>query len=406
MNVNAQILVAGGGLAGRAAALRLAASGARVALADPDAATDDTPPPRADGRPAGRDLRTTAVLQPSIATLSRAGAWGRIAPLAEPLWTMRLVDAGGRVRTPRETADFEARSLMDRPFGYNVPNAAAREAMAARIAEEPRITRIAAAVTDLVTRSTEVQARLGDGSVVRARLLVAADGRESAVRRLAGIGIRRWSYAQRALVFCVSHPEPHRGISTEIHRTGGPCTLVPMPDLEDRPASSVVWMMPAARARALETLDDAALGAALTAETMGLMGPLRVEGPRAAWPIIGQIATRLRANRVAIAAEAAHVIPPIGAQGLNMSLADVECLARLVEDGGHGDPGSEALLSAYERRRLPEVAARVAGVDLLNRFAETEWQPLRDLRYAGLAAIHRIGPLRRAAMRFGLGAGV
>jgi 2-octaprenyl-6-methoxyphenol hydroxylase len=178
-----------------------------------------------------------------------------------------------------------------------------------------------------------------------------------------------------------------------------------MRDVDGRPASSVVWMVPETRADALAALDDADLGAALTAETMGLFGPLTVAGPRAVWPVIGQVAARMTGERLALVAEAAHVIPPIGAQGLNMSLADVECLARLIEGSPGCDPGGAPLLARYQMRRWPETLARVAGVDVLNRFAQAEAQPIRDLRRFGLAAIHRVTPIRHLAMRLGLGGG-
>ena len=115
--------------------------------------------------------------------------------------------------------------------------------------------------------------------------------------------------------------------------------------------------------------------------------------------------SRLNGPRLALVAEAAHVIPPIGAQGLNMSLADIETLAGLVEEarGKGADIGAPELLARYHRTRWPEMAARVAGVDLLNRAAQAEAQPLRDLRRAGLKLIHDAAPLRRAAMKWGLG---
>ena len=392
--IDTDILVAGGGLAGLAAAARLGVAGQRVTVVDP--APAETGP--------GDDRRTTAILAPAAETLARAGAWDAMAAGAAPLWTMRLIDAGGVERRPRETADFEAREMQDRPFGWNVANRPARAALLGRVAEMEgvRLER-GTAVTGLLTRSTGVVARLSDGRQVTARLAVAADGRDSTLRRLAGIPVRRWDYGQVALVFPVTHPQPHEGVSTEIHRTGGPLTLVPMPDLDGHPSSAVVWMVPKARGARLSVLDDGALGTELTAETMGLFGPLRVAGPRASWPIIGLLAGRMTAERLALVAEAAHVIPPIGAQGLNMSLADVECLARLIEETG-GDPGAPALLSRYGMRRWPETAARVAGVDTLNRFAQAEAQPLRDLRRLGLKAIHDLPPVRHLAMRLGMGA--
>jgi 2-octaprenyl-6-methoxyphenol hydroxylase len=393
--IDTEILVAGGGIAGLTATARFAAAGLDVVCVDP--APADLP---------GTDQRTTAFLQPAVATLERAGAWAAMAPEATALWTMRLLDAGGRERQVRERADFQAREVMDRPFGWNVHNIAIRAALLSRLAELPGARLVdGQTVAGVTPRTTEALARLSGGGQVRARLVVAADGRDSRLRAAAGIKVRRWHYGQKALVFPVTHPDPHQGVSTEIHRTGGPLTLVPMPDRDGRPCSAVVWMVPGPRAAQLSALDDAALGAALTAETMGLFGPLQLAGERAVWPIIGQLAARLDGPRLALVAESAHVIPPIGAQGLNMSLADIEALARLLEEARDtaADPGAPDLLAAYHRARWPEMASRVAGIDLLNRAAQAEAQPLRDLRRAGLKTIHDIKPLRRLAMRWGLG---
>lgn len=390
--IETDILIAGGGIAGLSAAARLGADGHRVVLADP------APPGP------GTDQRTTAFLHPAVETLSRAGAWAAMEAGAAPLATMRLVDAGGREQVARTTADFAAAEIQDRPFGYNVTNIAARQALTTRLAALPNVRLLLGqGVTGIVSRTAEVLARLGPNTQIRARLAIAADGRDSFLRREAGIETTRWSYGQRALVFAVTHGRPHQGISTEIHRTGGPCTLVPMPERDGRPCSSVVWMVPGARAEALAALDDTALGQALMAETLGLYGPLTVSGPRAVWPIIGQLAHRIAGERLALIAEAAHVIPPIGAQGLNMSLADIECLAGLLAEAP--DPGAPALLTRYQTARWPEMAARVAGVDALNRAALAEAQPLRDLRHLGLKAIHGVKPLRTLAMRLGMGVG-
>ncbi len=385
------ILVAGGGIAGLAAAARLGVGGRRVVLVDPA-------PPDAAG---GGDLRTTAFLQPAIATLTRAGAWEAMQGDGAPLRVMRIVDAGGRVRRPRATADFAGDETGHGLFGWNVPNRAARRALLGRLDKMPNVTLKRGTVDGFLPRLDAALVRLSDGDTLAAGLVVAADGRDSTLRRLAGIRHRRWGYGQKALVFAVTHPDPHDGVSTEIHRTGGPLTLVPMPDHDGRPCSSVVWMVPGRRGAELATLDDAALAAELTAETMGLFGPLRLAGPRAIWPIVAQVALRLAGPRLALIAEAAHVVPPIGAQGLNMSLADIDQLARTIENVP--DPGARDVLTAYERRQLPQTLARVAGVDVLNRAARAEAQAVRDLRGLGLAAIDRIPPLRRFAIRAGLG---
>ncbi|MEM7683381.1 MAG: FAD-dependent monooxygenase [Pseudomonadota bacterium] len=386
------ILIGGGGIAGLSAAARLGADGHRVVLVDPA--------PR--NLPHAGDLRTTAYLQPAIETLTKAGAWGALKAHGAELRTMRIVDAGGVERSPRDTVDFHGDETGRGAFGWNIPNAAARTELLKTISEMPHVQlRHERRVTGFLARDKTAIVRLDDGTQVSAKLVIAADGRDSALRGMAGLSAKRWAYGQKALVFVVSHPDPHDGVSTEIHRTGGPLTLVPMPDLEGRPCSSVVWMVPGARARELEAMDDARLGVELTAQTMGLFGVLRIESPRAVWPMISQVATRLVSDRLALVAEAAHVMPPIGAQGLNTSLHDVETLAGLVR--GTPDPGDGSLLAAYERRILPRTLARVGGIDILNRAAMAELQPLRDLRRAGLTAIARIPALRRFAIRSGMG---
>ncbi len=389
--LSADILIAGGGIAGLSAAARLAADGHKIVVVDPAPASTRT-----------ADHRTTALLQPAIATLNRAGVWPALAATGAELRIMRIVDAGGVERTVRETADFDASPAGHDGFGWNVPNAAARQALLEHLSGLSTVDlRQGQAVTGYTGRLDRAFVRLSGGQSVSTRLVVAADGRASFLRKAAGIAVRRWEYGQHALVFCVEHDRPHDGVSTEIHRTGGPLTLVPMPDRDGRAASSVVWMMPSARAIAREALDDAALGAEITRCTMGLFGALRVSGPRARWPIVTQFARRLAAQRLILVAEAAHVMPPIGAQGLNTSLFDIEQVAQLI--AGQPDPGNAELLHRYERKMLPRTLARLAGVDILNRAALTKLQPLRDLRRAGLAAISRFPPLKSLAVRAGLG---
>lgn len=395
------ILVAGGGVAGLAATALFAAEGFRTLC------VDAAPPPPTDVNKKGADLRTTAFLQPSIRTLERAGAWSGVAEQSADLRIMRLIDAGGPEPVARETADFDSAEVQDQPFGANVPNTSIRQALMDRIdALENAEIRAPAGVAHLTVRDDIAIATLAGGNSVRARLVVGADGRDSAVRRMCGVEAKRWGYGQKGVVFAVRHPRPHQGVSTEIHRTGGPFTLVPMPDDGESPRSSVVWMTPGPRAMELMKLDDKAFSKEATAASLGVLGPLTLASRRAAWPIISQIAERLDAPRVALVAEAAHVVPPIGAQGLNMSLRDIHALADLcVEARAKGeDIGAPTVLSRYHRARWPDTAAHVAGIDALNRAAIAEAQPLRDLRRAGLKSIHDIKPFRHLAMRMGLGA--
>lgn len=394
--IETDILIAGGGIAGMSAAARFAADGHRIMIVDPAPADIGE----------GTDLRTTAFLQPGIETLKKAGVWDAIKPTGAELRVMRIVDAGGNEMTPRETADFDGAETTQGFFGWNVSNKAARVSLMAKLETLPNVDfRFSTTVTGFTGTARYGEATLSGGETVRAKLVVAADGRNSSLREFAGIKHRRWAYDQSALVFVVTHDKPHDNISTEIHRTGGPLTLVPMPDLDGKPCSSVVWMTPADRARQLYNMDDATLSAEITHDTMSMFGPLTVASPRAIWPMISQVPSRLISARLALVAEAAHVVPPIGAQGLNMSLHDIETLADLMAKARlkGDDIGATTLLKSYERKQLPKTLARVGGIDLLNRTSMFEPRTLRDLRYAGLTAINRIGPLRKLAIKVGVG---
>jgi len=397
--IETDILIAGGGVAGLSAAAAFAAAGFSVLVVDPV-------PPVTEAGAEGSDLRSTAFLQPSVDLLREAGLWQRLEPHAAPLRIMRLADAGGREPGIRETADFEAAELGAGAFGYNLPNWLLRREMVAHLETLPRAGLIAPArVTRLTPRLDAALALLDDGRQVRARLVVAADGRDSFVRAALGITARRWSYGQKALVFTVAHLLSHQDVSTEIHRTGGPFTLVPLPDSDGGHQSAVVWMETGPRAQALFEMEVPDFEAALNARACGVLGALALTSPRRIWPIISQVAGRLDGPRAALIAEAAHVIPPIGAQGLNMSLRDIATLrdlCRSARDAGR-DIGAPDLLARYHRARHGDILMRVAGVDALNRAAMTELQPLRDLRRAGLRTLHGLRPLRRGAMRLGLG---
>jgi len=390
------ILISGGGVAGLAAAAAFGVAGFSVICVEPTA-------PVTDAAGNGADLRTTAFLQPAIAVFRSAGLWDRLAPQACALQVMRIVDAGGEAVVARMTKDFDAADISDQPFGWNLSNWLLRREMLARIAELPNVTFLTGVSTiRLLTRDAAALVSLSNGESVAARLVVAADGRASTMRNAAGIGVKTTQYGQKAVTFAVTHPLPHDNISTEIHRSGGPFTLVPLPDRGGLPCSAVVWMEAGPEAQRLADLPVPEFEAAINARSCHVLGPLTLASRRMIWPIIAQIADRMAGARVALMAEAAHVVPPIGAQGLNMSLTDLAVLLELAQ----ADPaglGSVAMLDAYHRRRYLDVRTRVMGIDALNRASMAQSQSLRDLRAAALSALYAATPVRRAVMKAGLG---
>lgn len=391
------VFISGGGVAGLTAAIAFGMAGFSVICADPA-------PPITDAGVEGSDLRTTAFLQPSRDFLERLGLWARLGPHATPLQVMRIVDAGGPEATARVAHDFNAADISDLPFGWNLPNWLLRREMVAQLTTLPNVDfRPGIATKQLLTRDAEARVILSDGSRITAKLVIGADGRDSVVREAAGIAARRLRYGQKALAFAINHQLPHENVSTEIHRSGGPFTLVPLPDRDGRPCSAVVWMERGPEATRLAALPEADFEAEMTARSAHLFGPLKLASRRTVWPIISQIAERMIAERVALVAEAAHVVPPIGAQGLNMSLADIRVLLDLAENH-RDDPGAPDLLARYQRMRHAEIVARVTGVDALNRASMAEAKGLRDLRLKALNAIYSVAPVRRVLMRAGLGA--
>jgi len=395
MRIETDILISGGGIAGLTAAVALGRAGFRVICTDPA-------PPVTEPEAPGADIRTTAFLQPAQALLDEAGLWSAMAADAAPLQRMRIADLGqdGAIRSDRT---FDAAEISDRPFGWNLPNWLLRRVLAEAIAATPAVEfRPGVATTGYLGRTAEARLTLSDGTKISARLAIAADGRNSPLRTMAGIGVRTYRYGQKALVFAVAHDAPHLDTSTEVHRKGGPFTLVPLPADGGRPRSSIVWMEKGPEAARLAALPPEALAAAATERSGGVLGPLTLVSPVALWPIIAQEATALTATRLALMAEAAHVVPPIGAQGLNMSLNDLAALLDLAR-ANPSDLGSDTMLDAYARRRRADIATRVAGIDALNRASMAGSTGLRDLRAEGIKLLHDAAPIRRRLMQAGLG---
>ena len=396
MRDTTDILISGGGVAGLTAACAFGSAGFTVTCVDPE-------PPVTSAGAEGADLRTTAILAPSVAVLTAAGLWDALKPYAAPLQVMRIVDAGGVTTEPRLSKSFDAAEISDAPFGWNLPNWLLRREMVARLAALPNVSfRPGTGFQRLVTRRDEALVTLSDGTQVAARLVIGADGRDSPLRAALGIGATTTRYGQKALVFAVTHDQPHDNVSTEVHRTGGPFTLVPLPDQGGKPASAVVWMDRGPRIAAFAALPVPAFETEMTARSAGVLGALTLVSRRSVWPVISQIAERMSAPRAVLMAEAAHVMPPIGAQGLNTSLADLACLLDLA--GQHrSDPGAAAVTEGYHQRRHWDVRARVTGIDLLNRASMASLPVLRDLRAMALNALYAAGPVRHGLMRTGLG---
>jgi 2-octaprenyl-6-methoxyphenol hydroxylase len=382
---NCDVAVIGGGPAGLTVAIALADAGPRTALIARRA-------PYADNR-------TTALLGGSVDLLRRLDVWRRCEEQAAPLQVMRLVDDTGRlIRAPE--VRFSSDEIGLDAFGYNIENRTLMEALEQRAAELPNLIRIDDEVASVGpgVEGVEIRTRRDQGLTVR--LVVGADGRHSLCREAAGIGVKRRELGQSALTFNVSHARLHRNISTEFHTPHGPCVFVPLPGNR----CSVVWVMSPHDAQRLMSLGDGELSDAAERQSHSILGRMTVEPGRHLFPLAIEQPAQFAQNRVALVGEAAHVLPPIGAQGLNMGLRDAADIAQIAGDAiaAGDDPGSAAVLARFNSARQLDVASRTFAIDMANRSLLSDLLPAQSLRAAGLHLIGSIAPLRRLAMREGL----
>ncbi|HET7714477.1 MAG TPA: UbiH/UbiF family hydroxylase [Bauldia sp.] len=384
MSLEQDIIVVGVGPAGLAAAIEAHRRGHSVAVVAPARA--------------GRDERTAALLAGSIDLLDGIGIWPLVADKAAPLRTLRIVDATRRLfRAPEVT--FHASEIGLTGFGFNVANADLVEALETRVSQLG-IGRYATTVEGVFPGVNDIALALASGAQARARLVVAADGRRSTIRDRLGIGTREWRYDQSALVANLTHSLPHNDTSTEFHTEAGPFTLVPLPGRR----SSLVWVDRPDEVTRRLGLPEAALAQEIEEQSSSLLGAIGIEGPRQAFPLSGMTANAFAASRTVLVGEAAHVFPPIGAQGLNLGYRDVAALGDILPGPGR-DPGAPARLAAYERARRADVLTRTAAVDALNRTLLTGFLPVQALRGFGLFLLDRIPSLRQAVMRQGIAPG-
>jgi 2-octaprenyl-6-methoxyphenol hydroxylase len=295
---------------------------------------------------------------------------------------------------------FAAAEIGLDAFGHNIENRHLVAALDSRAEKLAHLTRIDAPAKTVTPGKRSIAIELENGRTVSAQLAIGADGRKSLCRAAAGIATDAYGYPQAALTLNFAHARPHRDVATEFHTESGPFTVVPLPGNR----SSLVCVVEPAEAERLAALPADALSQTIERRAHSILGKVAVEPGCGVFPLVVETAQCFAAERVVLVGEAAHVVPPIGAQGLNLGLRDAATIGELAvaarRDGA--DLGSPSLLSHYDRLRRPDVATRTAAVDMLNRSLLADFLPAHGLRGLGLYLLNQIGPLRRAVMREGV----
>ena len=383
--IESPAVVVGGGPTGLTAAIALALCGLSTVLVGK--------------RPAIPDNRTTALLAGSVAALKALGVWEFCAEQAAPLKVMRLIDDTGRLwRAPE--VKFTAKEIGLDAFGYNIENHHLIAALERRARSLPKLRLVEDDVISLAPGPNAAEISLKTADALRARLVVGADGRKSKCREAAHIEAQERRYRQSALTVCLKHSRSHGDTSTEFHTSSGPFTLVPLPGHR----SSLVWVIDRAKADEFEVLDDTELAEKIERASHSILGKIELEPGRGLFPLRVIRSRRSADRRIALVGEAAHVIPPIGAQGLNLGLRDAATIGELaVAAHRRGqDIGGPEVLERYNRMRRADIAGRTLVVDLFNRTLLSDLLPVQGMRGLGIYLVDRFGPLRRAVMREGV----
>ncbi|WP_341895815.1 UbiH/UbiF/VisC/COQ6 family ubiquinone biosynthesis hydroxylase [Ferrovibrio terrae] len=391
------VAVIGGGLNGLTQAIALARHGISVAVIDRE------DPARATA--ASFDGRVSAIALASQRMLEAIGLWRHVSA-AQPMWDIRVSDGDSLLFLHYDHSD-----LGSDPFGYLVENRVMRLAQQAAIADTPNLELIAPMTARQISygepgSGAPAVLDLANGRQIRARLVIGADGRQSVIRRDAGIRTIDWAYDQTGIVCTVQHALPHEGVAQERFLPAGPFAILPMTDdAQGAHRSSLVWTEPTERAAAIMALDDAGFAAEMRQRFGTGYGACDVVGPRWSYPLSFMLATRYSGHRMALIGDAAHGIHPIAGQGLNLGLRDIAALTEAVVEARRLglDIGRVDVLDRYERWRRVDNVVLGAVTDGLTRLFSNDIAPLRLARDLGLGVVNRIGPLKKLFMRHAMG---
>ena len=396
-----QVCIMGAGPVGGTLACRLAAAGVTVALID-QAALPPMEAPAFDGR-------AYAIAAGSRSLLEEAGLWDVLDVPPNPIRDIRVSDGHVGRAPSRLHLHFDHRQAGDtpRPFGWMVEARSLRKALNARFPVQPGLHLFAPAKA-VVTRAPDgAEVRLASGAIIQCRLVVAAEGRNSALRAQAGIPVTTIPYDQTAIVYAIAHQHPHHDLALEHFLPAGPFAALPMgPSADAEPGgspnvSAIVWTERSNIASAVMALDDARFIREAGRRLGPHLGAIRSVGRRWSYPLSAMIAHRYTDMRLALAGDAAHGIHPIAGQGLNLGLRDAIALADLVI--GSPDPGDPAVLARYQSQRKSDNLLMFAMTDGLDRLFSTDIQAVRSVRDLGIDMVNRIRPMKRVFMRRAMG---
>ncbi|MEO8926604.1 MAG: UbiH/UbiF/VisC/COQ6 family ubiquinone biosynthesis hydroxylase [Caulobacteraceae bacterium] len=395
--IDADVLIAGAGMAGTTLALALASAGLKAILIDPQSFEAQSAPTF--------DGRASAISFSAFRQWRAVGAAPFLEPHAQRIEQILVTDgrSPGAAGGPAGSAflRFDAAEIGGRgdgdALGYMIENRHIRAGLAGAVHAAGIEVLAPARVTGVEAGPESARITLEGGRALTAPLVVGADGRGSLVRREAGIGTVGWDYGQAGVVATVAFEHDHGGVAYEHFLPAGPFAILPLTGRR----ASLVWTESVRRGAALKAARAEVFEAHLRRRFGAFLGEIAVEGPRFCYPLSLQLADRLTGPRVALVGDAGHAIHPIAGQGLNMGLKDAAALAQVLAEAARlgEDLGAETTLDRYARWRSVDNIGVALATDLFTRLFSNDNPLLRAARGAGVAAVGALGPARRFFMR-------
>ncbi|MGY9048074.1 MAG: UbiH/UbiF/VisC/COQ6 family ubiquinone biosynthesis hydroxylase [Rhodobacterales bacterium] len=390
MTYHSDILVIGGGLNGACMALAAAQTGLSVTVIDTLAGGVQSDP--------AFDGRSYALALTSQRMLAALGLWTALEHHAQPMLQIKVSDSRVGDSAAFLGLSFDAAEMGDGPMGYMVEDRHLRASLLSALTETDGIThRTGATVVAQNADATGASVTLSDGEILRARLLIGADGRQSGTATRAGIRRTGWTYRQNALVCAIAHEKPHHGIAHQLFLPPGPLAILPL--TENR--SSIVWTETADMARRITALSDEDYLKVLRPRFGDFLGQISLAGARYTYPLGLTLANALTAPRLVLVGDAAHGMHPIAGQGLNAGLRDIAALAHVITHAIQRgeDFASPQVLDRYAEWRRFDTATLALATDVFNRLFSNDNPILRGLRDLGMKMVNAAPDLRRGFMR-------
>lgn len=392
---NCDIFVSGGGLAGIMTALALAGPSRKVVCCDLhwDFSLESTDLPN--------DHRVTALFNNSLEFLTSLFPLDTLLTShGKRLAEIEILEAGERGEI-KQISSFKSSSIYMKEFGWVIPNDKFRAAMVSLAHQNPNITFLPKiGVENVITRTNAVHVFLTDGTRVITKLLVGADGKGSQVRKSLKINTQQISLPQAGLTFNVEHPCPLRHKSVEVYKSGGPFTIIPLPG-ESEHCSNIIWIDTKCNIETYSKLDYSALANEATKRSLGIVGKFTITSSPVKWSDSYQLANKLGCERSVLIAEAAHNLPPLGAQGLNLTIGDIKSLSECISKSD--DPGDIQVLQSYSSIRYLPTLLKFIGTNFLNLLSFSNIVPLTTVRKEGVSLFAKNEKLQGSLLKFGLG---